>query len=669
MAAGSIVIDLLLKTGAFETDTKRAEKSLKGLKKQTDELKNSIKNLIGAFAIGATIKAVIDATAEQERVTAQLNATLKSTGRYTPELSKNLQSFASSLQSVTKFGDESIVEMQALLLTFTKIGGDNFNRAQRAILDVATAMGTDLKSAAIQVGKALNDPVKGIAALSRSGIQFTKDQEATIRRLVELGETAKAQEIILGELETQFGGSAEAARNTFGGAIEGLKNTFGDLLEGDADNGVLAATEAINDLSKTLSDPAIKEAFNTIVTGVIKITTAIANALPTITKFTKWAAEELAVRFGGGIAFDDLERIELRIDAINKRLLTIRDTKIVGPQADAEIKKLADELGGLLQMRDAYWASSGKKVDADGGAIPNVGVVSNTNVANAVDKVISKEKELANARAKAFAEYQKTVEFEQAIHDSEFAVKQENLKWYEEMDAAEKERQENLKAIERDMIDMLAPANQLLRELAKLDEYDGLIDPEILASRRMQLQAEIDKAIAGDLQETVKEMDEFAKNAVKSIQQSFADFLFDPFQSGLDGMLKGFGEMLKRMIAEAVAADIARRLFGDKAEGGSGGGLLGGALDFFSGLFSFAGGGYTGSGARSGGVDGMGGFPAILHPQESVIDHSRGQKVGGGGNTIIVNVNGSNNAPDVRRAAAQGAREGLGMLNAAQRYA
>lgn len=41
------------------------------------------------------------------------------------------------------------------------------------------------------------------------------------------------------------------------------------------------------------------------------------------------------------------------------------------------------------------------------------------------------------------------------------------------------------------------------------------------------------------------------------------------------------------------------------------------------GLFSFDGGGYTGSGPRTGGVDGKGGFPAILHPNETVIDHTR----------------------------------------------
>ena len=101
---------------------------------------------------------------------------------------------------------------------------------------------------------------------------------------------------------------------------------------------------------------------------------------------------------------------------------------------------------------------------------------------------------------------------------------------------------------------------------------------------------------------------------------------------------------------------------------GGGGGLAGGLLSSVGELFSFAGGGYTGPGSRTGGVDGMGGFLSVLHPNETVIDHTKGQRAGGG-HTIIVNVNGSSNAPDVRRAAAQGAREALGMFEGARRYA
>lgn len=126
--------------------------------------------------------------------------------------------------------------MQSQLLTFTKIGGDVVPRATEAILDLATKMGGDLKGAAVQVGKALNDPIKGIAMLSKVSVQFSDEQQRVITALVETGRLAEAQTVILSELETQFGGSARAARDTFGGAITALHNAFGDLLEGSGGN-------------------------------------------------------------------------------------------------------------------------------------------------------------------------------------------------------------------------------------------------------------------------------------------------------------------------------------------------------------------------------------------------------------------------------------------------
>ena len=65
--------------------------------------------------------------------------------------------------------------------------------------------------------------------------------------------------------------------------------------------------------------------------------------------------------------------------------------------------------------------------------------------------------------------------------------------------------------------------------------------------------------------------------------------------------------------------------------------LKGTFSSFFS-AFSFDGGGFTGSGARAGGMDGKGGFPAILHPNETVVDHTKGQSMGSGGATVNFNI-------------------------------
>ena len=98
------------------------------------------------------------------------------------------------------------------------------------------------------------------------------------------------------------------------------------------------------------------------------------------------------------------------------------------------------------------------------------------------------------------------------------------------------------------------------------------------------------------------------------------------------------------------------------ASGGGGflSGVFGGGGGFLSALFggkpSFAGGGFTGAGPRSGGIDGQGGFPAILHPNETVIDHTRGQRSGMSYSPVF-NIGGSVTPEDlaaVRRESAQG---------------
>lgn len=179
------------------------------------------------LAAGFATKAFID----QEKAEAQLNAVLKSTGKAAGVTAKEAINLSESLMKTTTFADEAVLGAENLLLTFTKIGKDIFPDATKIVLDMSTALGQDLKSSAIQVGKALQDPVLGVTALRRVGVNFNNDQKEVIKKLVETGQSAKAQQMILKELKTEFGGSAVAARHTFGGALEFLKNMLGEVGE------------------------------------------------------------------------------------------------------------------------------------------------------------------------------------------------------------------------------------------------------------------------------------------------------------------------------------------------------------------------------------------------------------------------------------------------------
>jgi hypothetical protein len=80
----------------------------------------------------------------------------------------------------------------------------------------------------VQLGKALEDPIKGLAALGKSGVTFTADQKALIKSLVETGDMLpKAQEIILKAVEMQVGGTAEATAN----ASDKMKVAWSQLQE------------------------------------------------------------------------------------------------------------------------------------------------------------------------------------------------------------------------------------------------------------------------------------------------------------------------------------------------------------------------------------------------------------------------------------------------------
>jgi HEPN domain-containing protein len=245
--------ELQIKVSANTDDIKAMKSELSKLKGSTKSaqqgfggLSKTLGSSIGKFVgIGAAIagaglalrglsnglKQSIAAFNSQQRAEAQLNAVLKSTKGAAGLTANEIKKLGSEIQRTTEFEDDMVIKSSSLLLTFTKISKDTFPRAQRAIADMAAAMGTDLQAATIQVGKAMNDVKLGISALSRVGIQFSEEQKDLINTLDAAGRTAEAQGIILAELETQFGGAAAAIADTFGGSINQLKNNVGDLQE------------------------------------------------------------------------------------------------------------------------------------------------------------------------------------------------------------------------------------------------------------------------------------------------------------------------------------------------------------------------------------------------------------------------------------------------------
>jgi len=173
-----------------------------------------------AFSGAAVLKLGTDAFKEAQearKVAAQTAAVIKSTGGAANISAPQVGKLADKLSLLAGVDDEAVQGAENLLLTFTNVrnqvgaGNDIFNQATGTLLDMATALHTDASGGAIQLGKALNDPTKGIAALTRVGVTFTAQQKDQIKALQASGDILGAQKIILKELNTEFGGSAAAA--------------------------------------------------------------------------------------------------------------------------------------------------------------------------------------------------------------------------------------------------------------------------------------------------------------------------------------------------------------------------------------------------------------------------------------------------------------------------
>lgn len=242
------VMEALLKIKANVTGISAVDKlgnSLTGVQTKAGNLAQGLGSMAGAaraatsalvaMGAGAALKGAIDTFSDFQTETKLLENGLKNVGASSGELER-LQKIASDLGEATLFNEEDFRKGFGLLTSFQEIGVGSYEAVAKAAADVAQTSGTDVSSAFMQLAKALNDPAKGLSALSRSGIQFTEDQKTLIETLVETGNQAEAQRLILAELEKQYGGNAVAAATGLAGAFDTLGEKFYDLQVALGDN-------------------------------------------------------------------------------------------------------------------------------------------------------------------------------------------------------------------------------------------------------------------------------------------------------------------------------------------------------------------------------------------------------------------------------------------------
>lgn len=633
--AGSIVVDLLLKTSSFETDAQRAskisEKRFKEIEKQAKatatEVSSAFAGLLSGALLGVGVGTIfnkfIEETKNAQSEQAQLAAVLKSTGNAAGFTAAELNKMASSMAGFVSEGD--INRAQTRLLSYTGVVGEEFPRALQAAIDMSVRLGMTVEQSAETVGKALDIPSKGLTALSKQGFRFTEDQKKLVESLEATGRVAEAQDVVLKALESSYGGAAEAARNTLGGALQALQNQIDDLMTGEGGS-VDGLTSSINTLTDTLGSDETKASFAAFTSFLAEMVRKVVNSANVInaTSFTTW------LKFSG----NEIANPDRAIADIDQKIAEFqRQLEVLDPEASlankvndfiwGDTQDLKDRIAELQKQREGLliylknqpnpYAGVGETgaptldpIVTTGGTPPSGGGGGGGRIKERVDqgqKLIDQMNQRIALIGKE-TEYEKLLEqvrigsvtFKtQAMQDEALASAQ-TLDFINEQNKAYAETQAHLK------------------ELSKVS------------------------------QETATEMDEFAREAARSIQGSLGDGLYSLLSGNFDDIGQKFAQTLARMAADAAAANLAGALFGDYGKSGQIGGLLGGlaaslfgssiaasssyvsagpAMGSWDGLSYFADGGYTGAGGK---YDPAG----IVHAGEYVIPADATKRLGVG---------------------------------------
>jgi len=488
--------------------------------------------------IGQVADQLENAWAAQEEAVALLNATLKSTGADAWTSSKALQDMASSLQKVTKFGDESITSMQTVLLGFRNITGENFQKATVEILNMATVMKMDLTSAAQAVGKALDNPAQGMDSLSRQGFKFTQQEKEMMKAMQDAGDLAGAQKIILDELAKTYGGAAEAAGATGSALKTKMANALSDLNE---------------EMGRAISSSGVVTGYRN---AVMSIAQNWAAALKASNDYKDWLASQ-----GSGTpvtlqATDQLAMLERQLAEVRGKRSSLalamsggwgagpetEEERAIQASIDAVKAQIAQEtlLANARTLRkDAEKAMEKSKSDAAAKALAD---------AKAEEEYAARSTELAKDRAKIMETYHKELAsieylFEKGIITEEqraersSAANSSAIESFAELKAVYGAMfgEENARMWFQPLIDRAEELNAVLSDFA---EKHAAVSATVSAYTKdsAENQAEWNENMVGSIEYMDAMAESFGKEAPK-IED--ATTWLDAYDNGIQGLITG----------------------------------------------------------------------------------------------------------------------------------
>jgi len=492
-------------------DRAQFDRSVQTTRSKLGSLAGFAKKTLGGIAIAYGGAFSIEAADQQAQAEKKLAATLKATGYAAGFSATELKKFAAERQKLTNFGDEETINLQSLLTTFKNLSGEVFKETTVLAQDMSAVMGQDLKSSAIQLGKALNDPIVGLTALSRVGVTFNEQQKEQIRYLQESGNLMEAQKVILSELRSEFGGAAEEMASPW----QQMKNELGDTAE-NVGAVVMPAVQLLNyglsSINTVISD--VKDEWDGVFgNGEDDIAPVIAGVkslrqeyeklkkpLEDIDNLTHMIAKNAILQLEGR----GLKNKGVKSDDEFSRLKNILDSDLGGERLEL-FEKLGEELDALANPADSFQNKIADLYETmqilqSGRGIPGV----EDSLRN-LKKILEDKTGVSEAIKKAREELEKLTgdrsEIDQTILD--FAAKgapQDKLLELREL-LQEKENQEGLNDL-RDFADItkedLDPFSELDKKTAKLDEaYKAdLLDDEQFAKALEKARGEFERSVA-----------------------------------------------------------------------------------------------------------------------------------------------------------------------------
>lgn len=258
-----VIRGLLVKVSADTAELKTAMVEAADVIKETGEAIESviddIKHSFATLAEILVLKEVIDDATKASDAMSQLDSAVRSTGATTGVTSDSVRELSESLAQVNGASAAAVMQMESMLVSFNRIGAEILPRVSQAAMDLAARFRMDLPEAAMLLGKAMENPIRGMTMLKRSGIILTEAQKDQIESFLALNDVAGAQKVILDQIDTQIGGAGIAKRASLAGANNALAATFEKLTEeaGGGDNGGLRfALELLNDLLQQVASNA-----------------------------------------------------------------------------------------------------------------------------------------------------------------------------------------------------------------------------------------------------------------------------------------------------------------------------------------------------------------------------------------------------------------------------